>query len=74
MGVIIDKITEFIKEMQLDNILYEEVFNSLSKEKQSALIGRKALLIAGLFPIVEYPFMHISTMFFGARFFRIKMT
>ncbi len=29
------------KEMQLDDILYEEVFNSLSKEKESELIGRK---------------------------------
>ena len=30
------------KEMQLDDIFYEEVFNRLSKEKQSAIIGRKA--------------------------------
>lgn len=30
------------KKMQLDNIVYEEVFNCLSKEKQSAIIGRKA--------------------------------
>lgn len=30
------------KEMQLDDILYGEVFNRLTKEKQSALIGRKA--------------------------------
>lgn len=30
------------KKMQLDNILYEEVFNCLSKEEQSAIIGRKA--------------------------------
>ena len=30
------------KEMQLDDILYEEVFNRLSKEKQSAIIGRKS--------------------------------
>lgn len=30
------------KKMQLDNILYEGVFNCLSKEKQSELIGRKA--------------------------------
>ena len=30
------------KEMKLDDILYEEVFNCLSKEKQSAIIGRKA--------------------------------
>ena len=30
------------KEMQLDDILYEEVFNILPKEKQSELIGRKA--------------------------------
>jgi len=30
------------KEMKLDNIIYEEVFNNLSKEKQSAIIGRKA--------------------------------
>lgn len=29
------------KKMQLDKILYEEVFNCLSK-KQSAIIGRKA--------------------------------
>lgn len=30
------------KEMKLDDILYKEVFNSLPKEKQSELIGRKA--------------------------------
>lgn len=30
------------KEMQLDNILYEELFNNLPKEKQLELIGRKA--------------------------------
>lgn len=30
------------KEMRLDDILYEEVFNRLSKEKQSAIIGRKS--------------------------------
>ncbi len=30
------------KEMRLDDILYEEVFKSLSKEKQTAIIGRKA--------------------------------
>ncbi len=30
------------KEMQLDDIVGEEVFNILSKEKQSELIGRKA--------------------------------
>ena len=30
------------KEMQLDDVLYEEVFNVLPKEKQSELIGRKA--------------------------------
>jgi hypothetical protein len=30
------------KGMQLDDILYEEVFNCLSKEKQSAIIGRKS--------------------------------
>ena len=30
------------KEMQLDDILYEEVFNILPKEKQSELIGRKS--------------------------------
>ena len=30
------------KKMQLDNIIYEKVFNCLSKEKQSAIIGRKA--------------------------------
>ena len=29
------------KEMQLDDILYEDVFNILPKEKQSELIGRK---------------------------------
>ena len=29
------------KEMQLDDILYEEVFNILPKEKQSELIRRK---------------------------------
>ena len=32
------------KEIQLDDILYGEVFNRLTKEKQSALIGRKANL------------------------------
>ena len=30
------------KEMQLDDILYKEVFNRLPKGKQSAIIGRKA--------------------------------
>ncbi len=30
------------KEMQLNDILYEDVFNRLSKEKQAAIIGRKA--------------------------------
>ena len=30
------------REMQLDDILYEKVFNSLPKEKQSVLIGKKA--------------------------------
>ena len=30
------------KEMKLDDILYGEVFSRLSKEKQSAIIGRKA--------------------------------
>jgi len=30
------------KEMKLDDILYEEVFNRLSKEKQSVIIRRKA--------------------------------
>ncbi len=30
------------KEMKLDDILYQEVFNHLPKEKQSAIIGRKA--------------------------------
>ncbi|MCI8634792.1 MAG: hypothetical protein HFJ05_04205 [Eubacterium sp.] len=30
------------KEMQLENIFYEEIFNRLSKEKQSVIIGRKA--------------------------------
>ena len=29
------------KEMQLDDVLYEDVFNILPKEKQSELIGRK---------------------------------
>ena len=29
------------KKMQLDNIIYEKVFNCLSKEKHSAIIGRK---------------------------------
>lgn len=29
------------KEMKLDDILYEEVFKSLPKEKQAAIIGRK---------------------------------
>ena len=29
------------REMQLDDVLYEEVFNILPKEKQSELIGRK---------------------------------
>ncbi len=30
------------KEMGMDDILYEKVFKSLSKEKQPELIGRKA--------------------------------
>ena len=30
------------KEMKLDDILYEEVFSRLSKEKKTAIIGRKA--------------------------------
>lgn len=30
------------KEIKLDDILYEEVFNRLSQEKQSVIIGRKA--------------------------------
>ena len=30
------------REMQLDDVLYEEIFDSLPKEKQSELIGRKA--------------------------------
>jgi len=30
------------KEMKLNDILYEEVFKSLPKEKQSVIIGRKA--------------------------------
>ena len=30
------------KKMQLDNIIYEKVFNCLSKEKQLTIIGRKA--------------------------------
>ncbi|MCM1184768.1 MAG: hypothetical protein NC337_15475 [Roseburia sp.] len=29
------------KEMKLGDILYEEVFNHFSKEKQSAIIGKK---------------------------------
>ena len=32
------------KEMGMDDILYEKVFKSLSKEKQSKLIGRKLIL------------------------------
>ena len=32
----------FAREMQLDDVLYEEIFTSLPKEKQSELIGRKA--------------------------------
>ncbi len=30
------------KEMQLEDIFYEEIFNRLSIEKQSVIIGRKA--------------------------------
>ncbi len=30
------------KKMQLDNIIYEEVFNCLSKEKKSSVIAKKA--------------------------------
>lgn len=30
------------REMQLDDILYEKVFNNLPKEKQSVLIREKA--------------------------------
>lgn len=30
------------REMWLDDVLYEEIFYSLPKEKQSELIGRKA--------------------------------
>ncbi len=30
------------KKMQLDNIIYEEVFNCLSKEKKSSIIAKKA--------------------------------
>ena len=30
------------KEMQLEDVLYEEIFDNLPKEKQSELIGRKA--------------------------------
>lgn len=30
------------KKMQLDNIIYEKVFNCLSKEKQSSIIAKKA--------------------------------
>ena len=29
-------------QMQLDDVLYEEIFDSLSEEKQAELIGRKA--------------------------------
>lgn len=32
----------FAKEMQLDDVLYEEILNNLPKEKQAELIGRKA--------------------------------
>ena len=30
------------KEIQLDGVLYEDIFNNLPKEKQAELIGRKA--------------------------------
>ena len=30
------------REMQLDDVLYEEIFNSLLEEKQAGLIVRKA--------------------------------
>ncbi|MDE7204593.1 MAG: hypothetical protein K2O91_22455 [Lachnospiraceae bacterium] len=30
------------REMQLDDVFYEDLFNNLPKEKQSELIGRKA--------------------------------
>lgn len=30
------------RKMQLDDVLYEDLFNNLPKEKQSELIGRKA--------------------------------
>ena len=30
------------REMRLDDVLYEEIFDNLPKEKQSELIGRKA--------------------------------
>ena len=29
-------------QMHLDDVLYEEIFDSLSEEKQAELIGRKA--------------------------------
>jgi len=30
------------REMQLDDVFYDDIFNNLPKEKQSELIGRKA--------------------------------
>ena len=30
------------REMQLDDVLYDDLFNNLPKEKQSELVGRKA--------------------------------
>lgn len=36
------KLCLMAKEMKLNDIIYEEVFNSLPKEKQAELIGRKA--------------------------------
>ncbi|MDE7332016.1 MAG: hypothetical protein K2O16_07190 [Lachnospiraceae bacterium] len=35
------KLFKLAKEMQLDEVLYDDIFNSLPKEKQSELIGRK---------------------------------
>ena len=40
------------REMQLKEVIYEEIFNALPKEKQSELIGRKAYFAkkAGITP------------------------
>lgn len=40
-GMVQYKVYLMAREMQLDDILYEKVFNSLPKEKQSVLIGEK---------------------------------